>query len=103
MGITSNGGILFAVVLFVTILLTGPQVQREDRETTWGLVLSWYALLCVAVYEIVRISALSLQQQGPVVHIGFGLSAALWPGRWGRQPQPWRPPTAGWPSAPTRG
>jgi hypothetical protein len=72
MGITSNGGILFAVVLFVTLILTGPQVRREDRETTWGLVLSWYALLCVAVYEIVRISALSLQQ-GPVVHIGFGL------------------------------
>jgi hypothetical protein len=72
MGLTSNGGILFAVVLFVTLILTGPQVRREDRETTWGLVFSWYALLCVAVYEIVRISALSLQQ-GPVVHIGFGL------------------------------
>ena len=72
MGITGNAGILFAVVLFITVLLTGPQVRREDRETTWALVLSWYALLCVAVYEIVRLSALSLQP-GPVMHIGFGL------------------------------
>jgi hypothetical protein len=72
MGITGNTGILFAVVLFITVLLTGPQVRRQDRETTWALVLSWYALLCVAVYEIVHLSALSLQA-GPTVHIGFGL------------------------------
>lgn len=72
MGVTTSAGVLFAVVLFITVLLTGPQVRREDRETTWALVLSWYALLCLAVYEIVRLSALSLDQ-GPVVHIGFGL------------------------------
>jgi len=72
MGITTNAGVFFAVVLFITVLLTGPQVRREDRETTWPLVVSWYALLCVAVYEIVRLSALSVNQ-GPAVHIGFGL------------------------------
>ena len=72
MGITTNAGVFFAVVLFITILLTGPQIRRGDRETTWVLVLSWYALLCVAVFEVVRLSALSVDQ-GPAVHIGLGL------------------------------
>ena len=72
MGITTNAGVFFAVLLFITMLLTGPQVRRHDRETTWMLVVSWYALLCVAVYEIVRLSGLSLAQ-GSDVHIGFGL------------------------------
>ncbi len=35
-------------------------------------MLSWYALFAVAVFEIVRLSALSLTQ-GSVVHIGPGL------------------------------
>jgi hypothetical protein len=72
MGIETDAGVIFAVVLFVTVLLTGPQVRRNDRETTWPLVLSWYALLSVAVYEIVRLSALSVDQ-GATGHIGAGL------------------------------
>ncbi len=72
MGIETDAGALFAIVLFVTVLLTGPQVRRNDRETTWVLVLSWYALLSVAVFEIVRLSALSTAQAS-AVSIGPGL------------------------------
>jgi hypothetical protein len=72
MGIEIDAGIVFAVALLITILFTGPQVRRPERETTWLLVLSWYALVAVAVFEIVRLSALSATP-GMVVHIGPGL------------------------------
>jgi hypothetical protein len=72
LGIKTDAGVFFAVVLLITILLTGPQVRRHERQTTWALVLSWYALLGVAVFEIVRLSALSVNQ-GDIVHIGPGL------------------------------
>jgi hypothetical protein len=72
LGIETDAGVFFAIALFITILLTGPQVRRHARETTWVLVLSWYALFAIAVYEIVRLSALSLNQVS-VVHIGPGL------------------------------
>jgi hypothetical protein len=72
MGIETDAGVFFAIALFITILLTGPQVRRHERKTTWVLVLSWYALFAVAVFEIVRLSALAANQ-GPVGHIGPGL------------------------------
>lgn len=72
LGIQTDAGVFFAIALLITILLTGPQVRRHDRQTTWVLVLSWYALFAVAVFEIVHLSALSLNQ-GSVVHIGPGL------------------------------
>lgn len=71
-GIETDAGIVFAISLMITIACTGPQVRRHDRETTWFLVLAWYALFAVAVFEIVRLSALSATQ-GTVVHIGPGL------------------------------
>jgi hypothetical protein len=72
LGIQTDPGVVFAIALFITLLLTGPQVRRDERQTTWALVVSWYALFAVAVFEIVRLSALSLNQ-GSVVHIGPGL------------------------------
>jgi hypothetical protein len=72
MGIETDAGIVFAIALLVTILFTGPQVRPHERETSWPLVLSWYALFAVAVFEIVRLSALSATQ-GTVAHIGLGL------------------------------
>jgi hypothetical protein len=72
MGVETDAGLLFATALFITVLLTGPQVRRHERQTTWALVLSWYALLAVAVFETVRLSALSADQ-GSLVHIGPGL------------------------------
>jgi hypothetical protein len=71
MGVETDAGIFFAAVLFITVLLTGPQVRRHERQTTWALVLSWYALLAVAVFEIVRLSTLSADQGA--ARIGPGL------------------------------
>ncbi len=72
MGVVTDTGIVFAIALFVTVVLTGPQVRRVDRETTWALVAAWFILFAIAVYEIVRLSTLSATLS-PGIQIGVGL------------------------------